>query len=63
MPATVITLAIPEGDVPVVVQAICNHAGVPVLNANAKPALIGIVQSWAAQEARAAAQVHVPTIE
>lgn len=63
MPATVITLTIPEGDVAAVVQAVCNHAGVPILAANAKPALISIVQGWAVQEARAATQVHTPTIE
>ncbi len=63
MPSTSVTITVPEADVPAVVKALCNHAGLPVLNANAKPALIQIVRELVEREKRQEATITAPTIE
>ncbi len=63
MPSTSITITVPEADVPAIVKALCNQAGLPVLNANAKPALIQIIRELVERQRRQEATISAPTIE
>ena len=58
-----VSITIKEASVPAVVKAICREAGVPVENANAKPALISLVRSLVEREKRQEATVVAPLIE
>ncbi len=63
MAGTTVSITIAEGDVPKVVKAICKRAGLPVANANAKPALVKMVTQWVVEELHAEASVQSPVIE
>lgn len=62
MASTTVTITIEEADVPRVVKAICNHAGVTVENANAKPALVKMVKGWVVDEQRREAAITPPNL-
>ena len=62
MAATTVSITIQEADLPRVVKAICNRAGVEVINANAKLALIEMVRRWVIEEERAQATFAAPTL-